>query len=184
MAIITISGDVGSGKSSLTKYLVEKLGYSTFSAGLAFRMLADERGVSVYELNKISETDKSIDVALDSKVAEIGRTKDNIIVDSRVGWHFIPHSFKIKLIVSSTVAAKRVMSDKGRYSEAYKSIEECAAQLKSRRKSEVQRFREFYHADIKDDSNFDLVINTNGKTQEQVCEEALQALKERGIITE
>lgn len=182
MAIITISGDLGSGKSSLTKCLVAKLGYSTFSAGLAFRTIAEERGVSVYELNKISETDKSIDVALDAKIADIGRTADNIIVDSRIGWHFIPHSFKIKLVVSSMVAAQRVMKDKGRYSEAYGSIEECAAQLKSRRQSEVRRFREFYNADIKDDNNFDLVINTNDKNQEEVCEIALAALKNRGIV--
>ena len=182
MAIITISGDLGSGKSLLTKYLVEKLGYSTFSAGMAFRAVAEERGVSVYELNKISETDKSIDVALDAKVAEIGKTSDNIVIDSRVGWHFIPQSFKIKLVVSSTVAAKRVMADSERYRENYKSIEECAATLKSRRQSEVRRFREFYHADIKDDNNFDLVINTNDKTPEQVREEVLKVLKDRGIV--
>ena len=184
MAIITISGDLGSGKTSLAKCLVSKMGYETFSAGDVYRKLAADKGISVVELNKIAEKDRSIDTELDGIITEIGKTRDNLILDSRVAWYFIPNSFKIKLVVSSRVAASRVMRDMGtRASEKYKDLEDCAAQLKERKKSEIARFREFYNADIRDDANFDLVINTNEVTPAEVCSTVMEALGKAGIVT-
>ena len=74
MAIITISGDLGSGKTSVSKILIEKLGYERFSVGDAWRKVAENEGVSILELNKRAEKDKSIDLKVDNEMIEVGKT--------------------------------------------------------------------------------------------------------------
>ncbi|MBO5489595.1 MAG: dephospho-CoA kinase, partial [Eubacterium sp.] len=54
---ISITGTLGSGKSSVCKLLKEK-GYDIISNGVLFREIAEEKGVSVVELNEIAKTDK------------------------------------------------------------------------------------------------------------------------------
>ena len=48
---ISITGNLGSGKSSVAKIL-QKKGYEIFSTGKVFRELAMEKGVSVEEFNR------------------------------------------------------------------------------------------------------------------------------------
>lgn len=44
-------------------------------------------------------------------------------------------------------------------------------EVEKRKEGEVARYLRLYGVDISDDKNFDLVINTSYKTQEQVLEE-------------
>ena len=56
---ITITGNLGSGKSSVAKILKEK-GYEYSSTGNIFRQLAMEKGLSVEEFNKRVKDRKSV----------------------------------------------------------------------------------------------------------------------------
>ena len=49
---ITITGKLGSGKSTVAKKLVELYGFEIFSTGAILRAAAAERGMDVLELNK------------------------------------------------------------------------------------------------------------------------------------
>ncbi|PIN81309.1 cytidylate kinase, partial [Candidatus Woesearchaeota archaeon CG10_big_fil_rev_8_21_14_0_10_32_9] len=62
---ITISGNLGSGKSTVAKMLAKDLGYSHYSTGDFMRKMAEERGITLLELGKIAENDSSIDYELD-----------------------------------------------------------------------------------------------------------------------
>ena len=53
---ITITGNLGSGKSSVAKILKEK-GYEYSSTGNVFRQLAMEKGLSVEELSLIHNSE-------------------------------------------------------------------------------------------------------------------------------
>ena len=53
---LSLTGNLGSGKSSLGKELVAR-GFEIISSGDIFRSLAAERNVSIVEMNKIAETD-------------------------------------------------------------------------------------------------------------------------------
>ncbi len=59
--IITISGKAGSGKSTIAKQLAKKLGLKHYSTGDFMRQMAKDKGVSLLELSRIAEKDKSID---------------------------------------------------------------------------------------------------------------------------
>lgn len=71
---LSLTGNLGSGKSSLGKELIAR-GFEIVSSGDIFRGLAAERGVSIVEMNKIAETDKSIDKMVDDRTIALGKSK-------------------------------------------------------------------------------------------------------------
>ena len=50
--IISIAGDLGSGKTTVTKLMQRDLGYEIYRNGTYFRKLAVESGMSVTEFNE------------------------------------------------------------------------------------------------------------------------------------
>lgn len=167
--IVTISGDLGSGKSILTDALCNHWEAERYSTGTVQRQLAAEMGISTLELNRLAETDKSIDDKIDGVFASLSQTKANLIVDSRMAWHFIPEAFKIKLEVNPIAAAERIIADKGRSSENYLDFAATLQGLKDRKASERERFLNYYNADIENPDNYDLVIETTDVTPEAIC---------------
>ena len=121
---LSLTGNLGSGKSSLGKELIAR-GFEIVSSGDIFRGLAAERGVSIVEMNKIAETDKSIDKMVDDRTIALGKSKDHTIFDSRMGWHFVPDSFKVFVMVDLQEAGKRVYNDSLRKAETYRDVKDA-----------------------------------------------------------
>jgi len=173
--IITIAGRLGSGKSSTAKMLAQALGYEHYSTGDFMRSIAEKRGLSLMELSKIAEGDPSIDKELDDKNVEIGKM-ENIIIDTRLGFHFIPNSFKVFLELDPSVAAERILEDKkvnpNRHKEDTNGFDTKELILKSieeRSKSERLRYKTLYGIeDFTDPKHFDLIINTGENHLEEV----------------
>lgn len=178
--IITISGDLGSGKSTVAKMLAKELRYKHYSTGDFWRTLAARRGLDVYEYNKLAENDSSIDQEIDSYSAELGKGEDNFIIDSRLAWHFIPHSFKVRLVVDPAEGAKRIYAqaqEENRGSEKqHQSIQEATTANRLRRESEKQRYLEIYKVDINEPKNFDLVVGTTNISTEEVAQQIINNL--------
>ena len=178
--IISISGNLGSGKSTVAKSLAQELNCKHYSTGDFWRELAAKRGLEVYEYNKLAETDKTIDKEIDGYSAELGKREDNFVIDSRLAWHFISNSFKVKLLVDPEEGAKRIYSHgqtRSRGNERkYNSIKEAATASRLRESSENKRFMELYNADITDLNNFDFVIDTTNISPEKVVEKIIKSL--------
>ncbi|GAB0174945.1 MAG: AAA family ATPase [Candidatus Altimarinota bacterium] len=174
--IITLGGHLGSGKSTLGKKLAEIFGYKQYSTGTFMREMAGERGISLLELAKEAEIDGGIiDHILDDRQKKIGLTEDNFIIDGRLAFHFIPHAIKIFLQVDSHEAAKRIFNDSTRNSviESHFDIEDAANNINIRRKSEDERYMKYYGIHIYDMNFYNIVIDTTGKTPDEVLDEAL-----------
>ncbi|MDR2338030.1 MAG: cytidylate kinase family protein [Deltaproteobacteria bacterium] len=172
--IITISGMLGSGKSTVSKMLAEKLGYEYYSTGMAFRNLAEKKGITVIELNQLSFQDLSIDQEIDSSFAQLAQQNISYVIDSRLAFFFVPTSLKIKLDVDINVAGRRIFEDKCRTQEQhYQTLAEATAALAKRRALEVTRWLELYGVNIEDLKNFDLIIDSTNKTPEQICAEII-----------
>jgi len=178
--IITIAGTLGSGKSSTAKKLSELLGYKHYSTGDFMRSIADKRGLSLGDLSVLAESDTSIDKELDDRNKEIGQMLD-IVLDSRLGFYFIPDSFKVFLELDLDIAAERILEDKknnaNRSTESSGSFdtkESIVKEVESRFNSEKKRYKDLYGIeDQTAHSNFDLVINTKDNSLEEVVEEII-----------
>ena len=172
---ISIAGELGSGKSAVSKVLAAKRGMHYFSTGAIQRDIASKLGVSTLELNKISENDKKIDNQIDSFLIDLNNSEKSIVIDSRMAWHFVPNSFKVFLHVDINVAAERVIKDKGRTSESYHDIVSAKGDLESRKSSENKRFFDLYNVDCSNFDNYDLVVDTSLITPEDVVDTILSA---------
>lgn len=170
--IIAMSGDIGSGKSSVAVALKELTAFDVISTGKIQRTIAERRGVTTLELNKISQTDRSIDDEIDSYVVEIGKTDDKLIIDSRLAWHFIPAAYKVFLSVDPKIGAERVFNA-ARRDENNPSLEATLANNLKRQEFEDKRFFDLYSVNFRNHGNYDLVIDTSYDAPETVAEKIM-----------
>jgi cytidylate kinase len=167
---ITITGDLGSGKSSVAKVLCKLLNLNYFSTGVIQRQIAKEKGLNTLELNYFSENNLDIDKYIDDQVIKLNDEPDSFILDSRMAWHFIRKSFKIYLTVDPIVAAQRVIADNQREGEpVIEDAKEKSLNLLERRAAEDKRFKAIYGVDCGDLSNYDLVLDTTYLSIEEVA---------------
>ena len=175
---ITITGDLGSGKSSVTSILKEKLKFEVISVGTIQRKLAEKYRInSIEAFNKYMEIHPEIDMECDKMVAELGK-QSGLIFDSRLAWHFVENSFKVYLSVDENIAMKRIFSDQKRINESHSDPEQAGISNRKRRESEIARFKSLYNVDMNDFSNYDLVIDTSALTPEEVAEHILTAYRQ------
>ena len=183
--IITIAGKLGSGKSSTAKMVAEILNYKHYSTGDFMRSIADEKGIPLVKFNKIAENDPSIDKILDDRNKEIGNM-ENIVLDSRLGFYFIPESFKVFLELDPSVASERILHDKNfnpnRSKESdgvFDTPESIKEKINFRLESERKRYKELYGIENHTGhENFDLVINTEKIPLEEVSKKVAEEYSE------
>lgn len=168
--IITISGNPGSGKSTVAKILAQKLNLKHYSTGGFMREMALKRKISLAELGKIAEKDRSIDRELDNWQINLGKTDDDFVIDARIGFHFIPESVKIFLAADLKTRAERILKDveikKLRKEETVKDVDDAMRQMREREKSETTRYLKYYNVNPYDQKHYDLVVDTTKITAE------------------
>lgn len=177
---ICLSGQLGSGKSSICTLLQEKYGYTVFSTGAMHREIAKEKGMSTLDFNAEITADSVVDTMIDAAMRSFAAENrgTNVIFDSRMAWHFVPESFKVFLLVSPQEAARRVFHGRNLVEESYESEEKAIADLIKRRSLENMRFLKFYGVDCDDFHNYDLILDTTCLSVEQTSEKILLSLAE------
>ena len=177
MINITIAGDLGSGKSTVANHLISNINYRIESAGLIFRRLAEQHGMTAKEFNQFIESNPKYDNMVDDTIKEMGAKEENIIFDSRLAWYFVPKSFKIYMYVDVDTATERIFNDTGRVSESYSDMATAKKEIIERRQSEVLRYKTFYNIDINNFKNYDFIIDTSHATKDEVNEAVLSNFK-------
>ena len=170
---ISLAGDLGSGKSTVSNILIERLGAEYYSTGAIVRSVAEKRGMTVAELNVYMETHPELDHEIDDGIAKLSEVDKLLIIDSRMAWHFTKGTFKVYLTVDLETSAIRIMSA-NRVGEHSATLEETVNETKARRDSEKKRYLEQYGVDIKDLTNYDLVVDTTAATPEEVAERIIE----------
>ena len=176
---ISITGKLGSGKSTVCKMIRDRYDYEIFSTGAIQREVAREMGISTLELNKRMKQDHSLDTRIDEATTRLSRERRDcrLIFDSRMAWHFAEDTFKIFLTVDPTVAAQRVMANPRDSEERYRSVEEARDKLVERSRVEQSRFRERYGVDYCDYGNYNLVVDSSARTPEEIVDIIWEAFR-------
>lgn len=169
--IISISGQLASGKTEVTRILKDELNYKVYSNGQYARELAENLNMSINEFNDYLEMHPEIDIQIENNASQYAKNNDNFIIDARLGWYAVPYSFKVYLTVDIDVSAERAFYDeKRKVTENFSTIEEQKEDIAERYNKENIRYLNLYHIKIDDLSNYDLVIDTTNMTIREVVD--------------
>jgi predicted cytidylate kinase len=181
MAIITIGGNLGAGKTTLAEKLAPALGYEELYVGAIFREMGAERGMTIEEFYAEIKNDPALERSVDDRQKKLMQEKDNLIIQGRIAWFFARQSpFKtinILLTVDPKIGAKRTAEKK---ENVGKSIEEVARATAQRTENERERYRLLYGIeDYFDPAHYDIALDTSRMTINEVSKEILAKIIER-----
>jgi len=181
--IITLSGKPGSGKSSTADRVAEILGYTRHSSGDMVRRVLQRNHMTLEQYNNKAEDDHDLDDQIDEELRALRDTND-IIVDSRLGFYWLPESFKVYLDLDIEVATARIYKDissnpgRAGTESSDTSLSGVAREVAGRMVAEQQRFRKLYGVDPYDKSHFDLIIDTSRHNPHSVAVAVFDSYKQ------
>ena len=143
---IAVSGKSGCGNTTVSTLLAQRLGYPMIN--FTFRQMAKERNMDFWDFCALANRDDNIDKELDRRDAD----------------------FKVYLLASDQERARRITVREGG------TMEERLAQTQDRDAHDTERYGRIYGIDNNDTSQADLVIDTEGKTPEQIVDLIVDAL--------
>lgn len=169
--IISIAGELASGKGAVSTILTEKLNYGIYRNGEYFRKLAKEMNMDVTSFNEYVKNHPEIDIKIEKSATEYAKEHDEFIIDARLGWYAVPESFKVYLTVDIDEAARRAFNDEKRKStENFATLEEQKKDLIKRYTLENERYFKLYNVHKEDLKNYDLVLDTTNYSPEEIAE--------------
>ncbi|MCL5441647.1 MAG: cytidylate kinase family protein [Candidatus Thermoplasmatota archaeon] len=176
--LLTISGEIGSGKSTIARLASTKLGYSYVSGGDIFRDLAKEKGMTVDEFGALAEKEENIDRDLDRLLLDTLRKNRNMVVDSRLsGWLcFINDINALKVFVKAPldIRVKRVMF---RENLPEKTVR---AEIRAREQSEMKRYKQYYDIDYSRTDIYNLIIDSGSRSAQEIADELYDRISPGG----
>ncbi len=168
---IAISGKSGCGNTTVSTLLSQKLGFPMVN--FTFRQMAQERNMEFWDFCALAEKDDNIDRELDSRMVKMALESENSVLGSRLAiWNMKEADLKVYLVASDEERARRIVRREGG------SLEERMAQTRARDSKDSARYKRIYGIDNSDTSVADLVIDTEGKTPQQIVDIIINKINE------
>lgn len=180
---ITVSGRIGTGKTTLANHLAEVLGWDELDGGKITRQFTKEKGFRIKDTEKRPD---EFDLALEDRIKKILKEEKNHVIQSHLAGfdaQGIDGVFKILVICrneerkdKTSVRIDRLMNRDSI------SVKEAKEEVIEREKQNLEKFRRLY---AKGDSNwvywderyYDLVVNTYSLNQKEALNFVLKNLK-------
>lgn len=174
--IITISGKPCTGKTTMAEIFVKKYGFDRIYAGGIFKSVAQSMGIDILKLTN-SKKILEIDHEVDTKLKEIYQTRfsENLLIESRTSWSFMPKAFNVFIDVSDEVMAERLFKSERSEAERGVSVEEAKEKVMQRYNNDTARYKMLYGIDCASLSNYDYVIDNSCLTPEETADQIYNA---------
>ena len=173
---ITISGPIGSGKTTVCNLLAKRSGQRSVVSGNIFREMAKEHHMSLGEFGQLCEHDMRYDRLLDERMVEIARDNPDIILEGRLVAYMLEKNgipaLKFFLTADLETRAKRVVERED------SPLEVALKEMGEREDSEAVRYQSYYGINIKSIDVYDVVIDTADKSPEQIVDIMMERVKE------
>lgn len=172
--VITIGGPPGSGTTTVSKILEERMGMKHVYIGAIFRELAREHNMDLDNFGDYSSEHPEIDIELDRKTIDIAKG-GNVIIEGRLaGWMLHDNglpAFKTWIKADLDVRAERVKEREDG------DLEDIKVGITKREKSEKERYHNIYNIDLDSMDIYDLVVDSTDLDPEEVADQILDYYK-------
>lgn len=167
---IAISGKSGCGNTTVSTLVAKALGYPLIN--FTFRNLSKEKGVDFWEFCRMAEQDDAIDRELDARQVEMALAERDCVLGSRLAiWVLKEADLKVYLTATSEVRARRIQMREGG------SLEQRLEETLRRDARDSARYMRIYGIDNSDANVAHVVIDTDGKTPEEICVMIVEAAR-------
>ncbi len=174
--LITISGLPGSGKTTVARLVADQLGLEHVYAGNIFRRQAEDAGLTLQEYLRRAESDPGIDRRLDDKMRERAKSGHAVLEGRLAGFvadEAKADALKVFLNASEAVRAARITNREGGVTA------ERLREIQARETSDWRRYRDIYGVDYHDHSLYDVVVETDRRTPEDLAQEIVKHARVR-----
>ena len=154
--VIVVSGQPGSGKTTIARGLAQRLGIEHLSSGKLFREYAARLGMDIVEFHRYAEEHPEVDREIDEYVRSRA-SKGGVVIDSHVALWLLRDLAHVAIYVKASleVRARRIAERDG------VSVEDAERELRKREESNRRRYMSLYGVDISDIFRADLVVDTS-----------------------
>jgi CMP/dCMP kinase len=173
---ITVTGQSGTGSTSAGRCLATKLGLTFYSAGEIVRSMAERLHMDIHEFDTYIQQHPEYDAEIDKQQRQFGEAHNDFVLESRLGWFFVPSSVKILVTCGIEKRIHRVC-EKENIGE-----QKARMQIEAREKSQLERFNNLYG--IEDPwgaHHFDIVEHSSATSPETLAERMVAAIRERQL---
>ncbi|MBP6085245.1 (d)CMP kinase [Candidatus Gracilibacteria bacterium] len=181
--IITISGNSGTGTTTLSRRLSSTLGFPYFYAGSIFRRIADEHKLKLLDMIEGVGYDSNLDRQVDDEMVQIMSSQKDALVEGRLSgylaWHHKIPSFRILLTASPATQAERIAQ------REQKSLTQALAEAAERDNLDWQRYLDLYGIDKQTAPQwYQLILDTDTMDIETVYQTCLQTIQQQHDIAQ
>jgi predicted cytidylate kinase len=173
--LVTISGLPGSGTSTVARSVASALGIERLDGGAVFRALAAEQGMTLAEFGAYAETDPTVDLELDTRLAARAAAGDVVLESRLAGWIVTNERLdatRVWLACSEEERARRVGARDNL------GLDDALAVDRAREASESARYRAYYDIDLGDLSIYDLIVDSTSLPAAEIVETILQRVRD------
>ena len=133
--------------------------------------------MTLAQVIEAAKNDDSYDKYVDNHQVELAM-KESCVLGSRLAiWMLKDADLKVYLFASDETRANRVFNREGGDIEQIKSF------TAMRDSEDTKRYKEFYNIDNNNYDFVDLFIDVNTKTPEEIVQDILDKLEEKGLIS-
>lgn len=177
--IITIAGKPCCGKSTTAEIFSKKYDFERINTGAIFKNKAKELGKNVLEFCSTEDAIK-IDYQVDDELKNIYKTRlnDDLMIESRTSWSFMPKAFNVYIDVDDATIAERLFNSDRVGKEKATTLEEAKDMAMARYKVDCDRYKKIYNIDCTNLENYDFVLNNSNLTPEETADRIYNAYLE------
>jgi len=177
LPLVTISGQAGSGTSTLVEGLCDAKGWEYLNGGMIFRSEAERRGMKLSAFAELCREDLEVDKRLDEELKRHMLKQDGPqVVESRLaGWWAYQLELPVKRVwleVSIEERSRRVVQREGGDLEFRKQ------EILARESEDLHRFQELYQLDPADKTPYTDIVDADELSAEEVLSAVLKIIEE------
>lgn len=168
--VITLSGEAGSGKSSIARSLAGLLpGWQTLNTGERFRRFCASEGMSIQQVSELAD---EVHIQFDQEQQRQIAAGSNLIVEGRLaGWvaREMAHVFRVWCQAPLHVRVMRLAA------REHISTGQAYQDLEDRDRKDLEKYRRVYRMDdYRAPKLYHLVLDTSWKTPDELAGEIVE----------